>query len=70
MKRRGFLATLLLPFLPTPQLPWEQDRVWHLPRFTCCPPPNEPSIRELLEANSMKEPVEGFELIFEEAPSG
>jgi hypothetical protein len=24
MKRRGFLSTLLLPFLPTPDLPWEQ----------------------------------------------
>jgi len=25
MKRRGFLSTLLLPFLPTPQLPMEQE---------------------------------------------
>lgn len=23
MNRRGFLTTLLLPFLPTPRLPWE-----------------------------------------------
>lgn len=25
MKRRGFLSTLLLPFLPTPDLSWETD---------------------------------------------
>ena len=25
MRRRGFLSTLLLPFLPTPQLPWEDE---------------------------------------------
>lgn len=32
MNRRGFLSTLLLPLLPTPQLPMEQGfRVAHIP---------------------------------------
>lgn len=73
MKRRGFLYTLLLPFLPTPQLPMEQPypKVFKLKGCVITlwgPPRYIGKLDRLIEDNSLKNvrEIEDREFIVED----
>ena len=82
MRRRGFLSTLLIPLLPAPQLPMEQEwdgtmgsytgetkfyvqvggvMVGHVKNWDVRP------IGPLIEAHTLKAPIKGFNVTFEES---